>query len=253
MTLSDEHWYDLGKFFDQVLHLDDERLLRFRQAVGLPGFNRLLRLAETTCGDDAKAEAGLTEELIARRRPSRCWRSSASIRRSWRRPITWSSTCRTARTSACPAPSTARRRRTPSGSSSWSSEFLRAARPSARVARSPIMSVKLARPSCSPARPTGSAARPRWPWRPRGTPLGLIDRDGAALAALAQDLVEAGRDRRRRRGRCDRPRGPAPRRGLDRGRDRAGRRAGRLRRHRHARPWSRTSIRRCCARRSRST
>jgi pimeloyl-ACP methyl ester carboxylesterase len=64
VTLSDEHWYDLGKFFDQVLHLDGERLLRFRQAVGLPGFNRLLRLAGTTCGDDAKAEAGLTEDLI---------------------------------------------------------------------------------------------------------------------------------------------------------------------------------------------
>jgi pimeloyl-ACP methyl ester carboxylesterase len=44
--------------------LDGERLLRFRQAVGLPGFNRLLRLAETTCGNDAKVPAGLTEELI---------------------------------------------------------------------------------------------------------------------------------------------------------------------------------------------
>jgi pimeloyl-ACP methyl ester carboxylesterase len=64
VTLSEEHWYDLGKFFDQVAHLDGERLLRFRQAVGLPGFNRLLRLAGTTCGDDAKAEAGLTEDLI---------------------------------------------------------------------------------------------------------------------------------------------------------------------------------------------
>jgi pimeloyl-ACP methyl ester carboxylesterase len=64
VTLSDEHWYDLGRFFDQVLHLDGERRLRFRQAVGLPGFNRLLRLAETTCGHDAKVPAGLTEELI---------------------------------------------------------------------------------------------------------------------------------------------------------------------------------------------
>ena len=64
VTLSDEHWYDLGRFFDQVLHLDGERLLKFRQAVGLPGLNRLLRLAHTTCGDDAKAVAGLTEELI---------------------------------------------------------------------------------------------------------------------------------------------------------------------------------------------
>ncbi len=64
VTLSDEHWYDLGRFFDQVLHLDGERLLKFRQAVGLPGLNRLLRLAHTTCGDDAKAVAGLTEDLI---------------------------------------------------------------------------------------------------------------------------------------------------------------------------------------------
>ena len=64
VTLSDEHWYDLGRFFDQVLHLDGDRLLRFRQAVGLPGFNRLLRLADTTCGNDAKVPAGLTEELI---------------------------------------------------------------------------------------------------------------------------------------------------------------------------------------------
>jgi pimeloyl-ACP methyl ester carboxylesterase len=64
VTLSDEHWYDLGRFFDQVLHLDGERLLKFRQAVGLPGLNRLLRLAHTTCGNDAKAVAGLTAELI---------------------------------------------------------------------------------------------------------------------------------------------------------------------------------------------
>ncbi|HZW33744.1 MAG TPA: alpha/beta hydrolase, partial [Isosphaeraceae bacterium] len=61
VALSDEHWYDLGRFFDQVLHLDGQRLLRFRQAVGLPGFRRLLRLARTTCGDDAKVPAGLTE------------------------------------------------------------------------------------------------------------------------------------------------------------------------------------------------
>jgi pimeloyl-ACP methyl ester carboxylesterase len=64
VTLSDEHWYDLGRFFDQVLHLDGERLLKFRLAVGLPGLNRLLRLAHTTCGDDAKAIAGLTEDRI---------------------------------------------------------------------------------------------------------------------------------------------------------------------------------------------
>ncbi len=64
VTLSDEHWYDIGRFFDQVMHLDDEALRKFRQAVGLPGLNRLLRLGKTTCGVDAKAEAGLTAELI---------------------------------------------------------------------------------------------------------------------------------------------------------------------------------------------
>jgi pimeloyl-ACP methyl ester carboxylesterase len=65
VMLSDEYWYDLGKFFDQVVHLDDEALLRFRQAVGLPALNRLMRLGHTTCGDDAKAVAGLTAERIA--------------------------------------------------------------------------------------------------------------------------------------------------------------------------------------------
>src|SRR5262249_14874019 len=64
VTLSDEHWYDLGKFFDQVLGLEGERLLQFRREVGLPALNRLLRLGKTTCGDDSKVEAGLTAELI---------------------------------------------------------------------------------------------------------------------------------------------------------------------------------------------
>lgn len=65
VLLSDEHWYDLGKFFDQVLHLDGDGLLKFRRAVGLPGFERLLRLGQTTCGDDSKAVAGLTAGRIA--------------------------------------------------------------------------------------------------------------------------------------------------------------------------------------------
>lgn len=64
VTLSDEYWYDLDKFFDQVMHLDAERMLKFRQAVGLPGMNRLLRLGKTTCGPDSKAVAGLTTDLI---------------------------------------------------------------------------------------------------------------------------------------------------------------------------------------------
>jgi pimeloyl-ACP methyl ester carboxylesterase len=64
VTLSDEHWYDIGRFFDQVTHLDDEGLRKFRQAVGLPALNRLLKLGRTTCGHDTKVEAGLTAEMI---------------------------------------------------------------------------------------------------------------------------------------------------------------------------------------------
>jgi pimeloyl-ACP methyl ester carboxylesterase len=64
VLLSEEYWYDLSRFFDQVLHLDGEALLRFRQAVGLPALNRLLRLGRTTCGADAKEPAGLTAERI---------------------------------------------------------------------------------------------------------------------------------------------------------------------------------------------
>jgi pimeloyl-ACP methyl ester carboxylesterase len=66
VNLSSDTWYDLTTFFDQVLHLDDERLLRFRQAVGLPALKRVLRLAKTTCGHDSKETGGLTADLIAR-------------------------------------------------------------------------------------------------------------------------------------------------------------------------------------------
>ena len=64
IELSGEYWYDLGKFFDQVMHLDDDRLLKLRQSVGLPAMGRLLRLGNTTCGDDSKVEAGMTESRI---------------------------------------------------------------------------------------------------------------------------------------------------------------------------------------------
>jgi pimeloyl-ACP methyl ester carboxylesterase len=65
VTLSDEYWYDLGRFFDQVLELDGDALLRFRQAVGLPALSRLLRLGRTTCGADCEVAAGLTAKRIA--------------------------------------------------------------------------------------------------------------------------------------------------------------------------------------------
>ena len=68
--LSSENWYDLTTFFDQVLHLDDERLLRFRQAVGLPALKRVLRLAGTTCGDDSKLDGRADGRGDRRRAPS---------------------------------------------------------------------------------------------------------------------------------------------------------------------------------------
>ena len=65
VELSGEFWYDLGKFFDQVMHLDDAKMLKLRQSVGLPALGRLLRLGATSCGDDSKVEAGLTAAMIA--------------------------------------------------------------------------------------------------------------------------------------------------------------------------------------------
>lgn len=64
VMLSDEHWYDLGRFFDQVMNLDPDRLLKLRRAVGLPGLNRLLKLGGTTCGEDSRAVGDLTEGVI---------------------------------------------------------------------------------------------------------------------------------------------------------------------------------------------
>ena len=64
VELTDEFWYDIGHFFEQVQHLEGDRLLKFRQSVGLPTLGRLLRLGTTTCGDDTKADGGLTAEMI---------------------------------------------------------------------------------------------------------------------------------------------------------------------------------------------
>ena len=120
VELSDEHWYDLGRFFDQVIHLDGERLLQFRQAVGLPALNRLLRLGKTTCGDDSKAVAGLTADLIAGvAQPALALFGEHSPFLAT--ASTWSSTCPTAAARSSPAPSTGPPRRTPRRSSDCSS------------------------------------------------------------------------------------------------------------------------------------
>jgi pimeloyl-ACP methyl ester carboxylesterase len=64
VELSDEHWYDIGRFFDQIMHFNEEQLLKFRHAVGLPTMQRMLRLGKTTCGDDSRSVGGLTADLI---------------------------------------------------------------------------------------------------------------------------------------------------------------------------------------------
>ena len=87
----------------------------------------------------------------------------------------------------------------------------------------------------------------------RGTPLGLIDRDGPALAALAQELQDMGATV------ADAVADVTDRDALHRAvatiaaADRADRGPGRLRRHRHAHPGPRPRHARCSGRRSTST
>ena len=190
VTLSDGHWYDLGKFFDQVLHLDGERLLRFRQAVGLPALNRLLRLARTTCGDDSKVEAGLTAELIAGV-PQPCLALYGETRRSWRRPTTSSSTCRTAGT-ADPRRQAPRPGGEPGGFVAAVREFLESLQPAERHARSadertPIVLLTGAANGIGRATALALART--------GVPLGLIDIDAPGLESLAERASRARGDR----------------------------------------------------------
>ncbi len=120
VTLSDEHWYDLGRFFDQVLHLDGDQLLRFRQAVGLPGFNRLMRLAPTTCGARCQGDRGLTEDLIRSVTQPVLAIFGEYLALSGDGRLSRRNTWRTVSRGWCRAPSTAHPKRTPRGSSSSS-------------------------------------------------------------------------------------------------------------------------------------
>ena len=252
VTLSDEHWYDLGRFFDQVLHLDGERLLRFRQAVGLPGFNRLLRLAETTCGNDAKVPAGLTEELIQ----SVTQPVLAHLRRAFPVPgdvrLSAPSICPIASPARSRAPSTAPPRKTAPSSSRSSTSFLIANSSPAHHGEGDTMIAKPTVLVTGAAHGIGRAtaiALAR-----KGMPLGLIDRDAAALAELAQTLKNDGAT----------PVATAVVDVTDRdslfaavepslGRARAVRRPGRMRRNRHAHAGARARHVDACARRSKST
>jgi pimeloyl-ACP methyl ester carboxylesterase len=61
---TEEDWFDVGQLFKQTAHLPPERYEMFRKELGIAAMDRLTRLAATTCGDDVKAVAGLTEERI---------------------------------------------------------------------------------------------------------------------------------------------------------------------------------------------
>jgi len=64
LEVTEEDWFDVGQLFKQAAHLPPERHEMFRKELGLAAMERLTRLAATTCGDDVKAVAGLTEERI---------------------------------------------------------------------------------------------------------------------------------------------------------------------------------------------
>lgn len=64
LEVTEEDWFDVGQLFAQTANLPPDRYDMFRKELGLAAMDRLKRLAATTCGDDVKAVAGLTEERI---------------------------------------------------------------------------------------------------------------------------------------------------------------------------------------------
>ena len=64
LEVTEEDWFDVGLLFEQTANLTPERFEMFRKELGLAAMDRLKRLAATTCGEDVKAVAGLTEERI---------------------------------------------------------------------------------------------------------------------------------------------------------------------------------------------
>jgi pimeloyl-ACP methyl ester carboxylesterase len=64
LEVTEEDWFDVGQLFEQTANLPPERCEMFRKELGLAAMDRLKRLAATTCGEDVKAVAGLTEEAV---------------------------------------------------------------------------------------------------------------------------------------------------------------------------------------------
>lgn len=64
LVVADDAWFDVGQLFEQAVQLPPERSAMFKKELGLAALDRLSRLANTTCGHDVKAVAGLTAERI---------------------------------------------------------------------------------------------------------------------------------------------------------------------------------------------
>jgi pimeloyl-ACP methyl ester carboxylesterase len=64
LEVNEDAWFDVGQLFRQTAELPPEREALFRRELGAAARDRLVRLAATTCGEDVKAVAGLTEERI---------------------------------------------------------------------------------------------------------------------------------------------------------------------------------------------
>ncbi len=64
LDVNEEAWFDVGQLFRQTAELPPEREGLFLRELGAAARDRLVRLAKTTCGEDVKAVAGLTEERI---------------------------------------------------------------------------------------------------------------------------------------------------------------------------------------------
>jgi pimeloyl-ACP methyl ester carboxylesterase len=64
LEVTEQDWFDVGLLFRQTAQLPPQREALFLRELGPAARDRLVRLAGTSCGDDVKAVAGLTEDRI---------------------------------------------------------------------------------------------------------------------------------------------------------------------------------------------
>ncbi len=65
LDVSPHDWFNVGHVLQQAANLSPKRRKMFVDELGEPALERLVRLANTTCGDDTGAVAGLDAERIA--------------------------------------------------------------------------------------------------------------------------------------------------------------------------------------------